>query len=89
MLQAVDGVALKAMVDLWTGADEDRSSLFAGALAVRQIEIGLDALFALLLALAFLAFGIGLLIAPSGSDRWAPRRPPPRGRSPTTASRSP
>ena len=55
------------MVDLWTGADEDRSSLFAGALAVRQIEIGLDALFALLLALAFLAFGIGLLIAPSGS----------------------
>ena len=67
VLQAVDGVALKAMVDLWTGADEDRSSLFAGALAVRQIEIGLDALFALLLALAFLAFGIGLLIAPSGS----------------------
>ena len=52
VLQAVDGVALKAMVDLWTGADEDRSSLFAGALAVRQIEIGLDALFALLLALA-------------------------------------
>jgi hypothetical protein len=69
VLQAVDGVALKAMVDLWTGADEDRSSLFAGALAVRQIEIGLHALFALLLALAFLAFGIGLLIAPSGSRR--------------------
>src|SRR3954453_14736626 len=26
VLQAVDGVALKAMVDLWSGAGEDRSS---------------------------------------------------------------
>jgi hypothetical protein len=41
LLQAVDGVALKATVDLWSGAGEDRSSLFAAALAVRQVEIGL------------------------------------------------
>ena len=34
---------------------------------MRQVEIGLDALFALLLAAAFLAFGIGLLTAPNGS----------------------
>ncbi|WP_138735986.1 hypothetical protein [Modestobacter excelsi] len=67
VLQAVDGVALKAAVDLWSGAGGDRSSLFAGALAVRQVEIGLDALFALLLAAAFLAFGFGLLTTPAGS----------------------
>lgn len=67
VLQAVDGVALKAVVDLWAGAGEDRSQLFAAALAVRQVEIGLDALFALLLAAAFLAFGMGLLTAPNGS----------------------
>jgi hypothetical protein len=67
VLQAVDGVALKAAVDLWSGAEEDRPALFAGALAVRQVEIGLDALFALLLAAAFLAFGFGLLTAPAGS----------------------
>ena len=67
VLQAVDGVALKAVVDLWSGAGEDRPALFAAALAVRQVEIGLDALFALLLAPAFLALGIGLLIASTGS----------------------
>ena len=50
-----------------SGAGEDRPSLFAAALAVRQIEIGLDALFALLLAAAVLAFGIGLCTAPHGS----------------------
>ena len=67
VLQAVDGVALKAMVDLWSSAGQDRSSLFAGALAVRQVEIGLDAMFALLLAAGFLTFGTGLLTAPTGS----------------------
>src|SRR4051812_25274732 len=67
VLQAVDGVALKAIVDLWSAAGEDRSELFAAAIAVRQIEIGLDALFALLLAAALLAFGIGLCTAPHGS----------------------
>ena len=67
VLQAVDGVALKAVVDLWSDARDDRPSLFAGALAVRQVEIGLDALFALLLAAAFLAVATGLLTAPAGS----------------------
>src|SRR4051812_29920207 len=42
VLQAVDGVALKAMVDPWSGAGEDRPA----AVAARSIEIGLDALFA-------------------------------------------
>src|SRR3954471_15982382 len=67
VLQAVDGVALKAVVDLWSDAGEDRSSLFAAALALRQVEIGLDALLALLLAAPVLAFGIGLLTAHGGN----------------------
>jgi hypothetical protein len=67
VLQAVDGVALKAVVDLWSDAGEDRSSLFAAALALRQVEIGLDAVFALLLAAALVTLGSGLLTAPAGS----------------------
>ena len=67
VLQAVDGVALKAVVDLWSSAGENRPSLFAGALAVRQVEIGLDALFALLLSAALIGLGIGLLVATAGS----------------------
>ena len=69
-LQAVDGVALKAMVDLWSGAAaEDRPGLFAAALAVRQVEIGLDALFALVFAATFLGLAVVLLTAPAGSRR--------------------
>ncbi len=66
-LQAVDGVALKAMVDLWSGATEDRAALFSAALAVRQIGIGLDGLLALLLAVVFLGFGPALLSAATGT----------------------
>jgi hypothetical protein len=65
VLQAVDGVALKAMVDLWSHAAADRAGLFAAAQAVRQVEIGLDAVFSLSLALTTLAFA-GVL--------WAARR---------------
>jgi hypothetical protein len=65
VLQAVDGVALKAMVDLWSSASDDRTSLFAATLAVRQVEIGLDALLALVLAAAFLSLGVALLAARS------------------------
>src|SRR3954453_15823537 len=67
VLQAVDGVALKAVVDLWSDAGEDRSSLFAAALALRQGEIGLDAVLALLLAAALVTLGSGLLTARAGS----------------------
>jgi hypothetical protein len=56
-LQAVDGVALKATVDMWSHASAaNRPALFAAAQAVRQIEIGLDAVFSLSLALTTLAF---------------------------------
>ena len=56
VLQAVDGVALKAIVDMWAHASADRSALFAAAEAVRQVEIGMDAVFSLGLAMTTLAF---------------------------------
>src|SRR5687768_1212063 len=44
-LQAVDGVALKMMVDRWAASSGDARPLaFEAALAVRQIEIGLASL---------------------------------------------
>lgn len=60
-LQAVDGIALKATVDLWAEAPAgDESSLFAAAVAVRHVEIGLAALFALVAGLTMLGFGLVL-----------------------------
>jgi len=61
VLQAVDGVALKAIVDMWAHASAaDRSALFAAAQAVRQVEIGMDAVFSLGLAMTTLAFAVVL-----------------------------
>jgi hypothetical protein len=58
-LQAVDGVALKVLVDRWAAASGDARALaFEGALAVRQIEIGLASLFSIVFALAVLAFSV-------------------------------
>jgi hypothetical protein len=48
-LQAVDGVALKAIVDRWAHASGDaRARVFEAAFAVRQIEIGFASLLSLL-----------------------------------------
>jgi hypothetical protein len=61
VLQAVDGIAVKAMVDRWAGATTgDRLGLFGAALAVREIEIGLDALLALVLGATLVTFGFVL-----------------------------
>ena len=61
-LQAVDGVALKATVDLWSQAvSSERPALLAAATAVRQIEIGLDGMFSLTLAATTLTFGLVLI----------------------------
>jgi hypothetical protein len=62
-LQAVDGVALKAMVDLWAAAPEpEKTGLFHAALAVRQIEVGLASMTCLMSGLTVTLFGIALLI---------------------------
>jgi hypothetical protein len=67
-LQAVDGIALKAIVDLWSSATgEDRPALLAAALGVRQIEIGLDGLLALMSSTTIVGFALVLFTAPAGS----------------------
>ena len=62
-LQAVDGIALKVMVDSWAAAAEpEKLALFQATFAVRQIEVGLASISSLLFGLTVLAYGIALLI---------------------------
>ncbi len=62
-LQAVDGVALKAMVNRWMQASgEARARAFEGAFAVRQVEIGMASLLSVLFGLTVSAFGISMLL---------------------------
>jgi hypothetical protein len=61
VLQAVDGIALKAMVDRWAAApDGEKPAAFVAALAVRHIEIGVAAFAAFLFGGAGILFGIAL-----------------------------
>jgi hypothetical protein len=70
-LQAVDGVALKMMVDRWAAAPEpEKAALFAAAYGVRQIEIGLAGMSCLLLGLTAVIFGLALVID-GCLPRWA------------------
>ena len=70
-LQAVDGVALKMMVDRWAAASEpEKAALFAAAYGVRQIEIGLAGMSCLLLGLTAAIFGLALVID-GRLPRWA------------------
>ena len=68
-LQAVDGVALKVMVDSWAAIPEPgKTALFDAAFAVRQIETGLASMGSLLFGLTASIYGIALFI-----DRRFPR----------------
>jgi len=61
-LQAVDGIALKAMVDTWAAAPAaHREVAFQAALAVRQVEIGLASTLSLLFGLTATVYGVALL----------------------------
>ena len=61
-LQAVDGIALKMMVDVWVEATEpDKTALFHSAYGVRQIEIGLASMMSLLFGLTVCVYGIALI----------------------------
>ncbi len=63
-LQAVDGVALKVMVNRWMQASgEARARAFEGAFAVRQVEVGLTSLLSVLFGLTVSAFGISMLLS--------------------------
>src|SRR5262245_14520394 len=60
-LQAVDGVALKRMVDRWMQASGPaRLYAFEGAVAVRQIEIGMASLLSIVFGLTVSAFGVAM-----------------------------
>ena len=63
VLQAVDGIALKGMVDAWASApDQEKASLFQAAFGVRQIEIGLASITSLLFGATVSVYGIALMI---------------------------
>jgi hypothetical protein len=60
-LQAVDGVALKAMVNAWAVAPPAQKEVaFHAALAVRQIEVGLASMLCLLFGLTACLYGVAL-----------------------------
>ena len=62
VLQAVDGIALKQMVDSWAAASAaDKEMLFLAAFAVRQIEIGLASILGLLFGITVAVYGIALV----------------------------
>ena len=66
-LQAVDGVALKQMVDLWAAADPpEKDALLAAATAVRAVEIGFAAMFGMVLGLSLALLGVVLMRFPVG-----------------------
>jgi hypothetical protein len=69
-VQAVDGIALKVMVDRWADAPvESQGLLFEGAYAVRQIEGGLLALLFVVLGLTVFLYGIALVFD-EGAPSW-------------------
>jgi hypothetical protein len=62
VLQAADGVALKAMVDRWAASPaEEKQAVFWAAYGVRQIEVGAASLSSLLLGLTIASYCIALL----------------------------
>jgi len=63
-LQAVDGVALKIVVERWaSAAGGDRASAFEAAFAVRQVEVGLASLLSLVSGLTLAVFGVALILS--------------------------
>ena len=62
-LQAVDGVALKVMVDSWAATPEPgKTAIFQAAFGVRQIETGLASITSLLFGLTALVYGVAIWI---------------------------
>jgi len=71
-LQAVDGIALKRMVDRWAAAGpEQKPYVFEAAFAVRQIEIGLAGFLSFVTGLTIAAFGLALFLNPRHSKSFA------------------
>ncbi len=61
-LQAVDGIALKNMVDAWAAAPaSQKGEVFHAAFAVRQIEVGLASMAILSFGLTTTLYGVALI----------------------------
>lgn len=70
VLQAVDGVALKMMVDAWASAAEaDKPGLFHATLAVRQIEVGMASMFCLAIGFTAVMFS-AVIFTEKQFPRW-------------------
>lgn len=70
-LQAVDGVALKFMVDRLASAPPNlQASTFEAAFGVRQVEIGLASLMGLLFGLTVFLYGIAILFSAEQVNAW-------------------
>ena len=66
-LQAVDGVALKFMVDRWDSTSvESRAVVFEAAYGVRQIEVGFASLLGAFFGLTVVLYGVALVRSPVG-----------------------
>jgi hypothetical protein len=60
-LQAVDGIALKTMVNAWMAAPPAQKDMaYHAAFAVRQIEVGLASMLCLLFGLTACLYGVAL-----------------------------
>jgi len=69
-LQAVDGVALKFMVNAWANAPAtDKQMLFYATFGVRQIEVGLAAMSSLMLGVTVMLYSTAL-IADQRFPKW-------------------
>ena len=65
VLQAVDGVALKFLVDRWAAAPpEQQPAIFEAAFGVRQVEIGLASLTSLLFGITVTIYGVAMILSP-------------------------
>jgi hypothetical protein len=70
VLQAVDGIALKRLVDIWAAAPAaQKEAAFHAAFAVRQVEVGLASLLSILLGATVCVYGLSLL-ADHTYPRW-------------------
>ena len=66
-LQAVDGVALKFMVDRWDSTSvESRAVVFEAAYGVRQIEVGFASLLGAFFGLTVVLYGVAFVRSPVG-----------------------
>lgn len=63
VLQAVDGIALKIMVEAWAAAPaSQKEAAFHAAVAVRRVEIGLASTLGVLFGLTVTVYGVALLV---------------------------